>query len=559
MHRLTCTCLNRRHATGWLALALLASQARAQGNVAAPVGRSGLPSLGDAGAMTTLEERKLGDAIIRELYRDPDYIDDPVVGEFVDGIWRRLLAGARARGELPAELDERYAWQVLLGRDRTINAFALPGGYFGLHLGLVGAVATRDELASVLAHEMSHITQRHIPRLLGQQSRQAPWMIAAMVLGAIAASKNPQAGAALAVGGQAAVIQQQLNFSRDMEREADRIGYGIMTQAGYAPQGFVGMFEKLQAASRINDNGDWPYLRSHPLTTQRIADMQQRQQGLVRPDAPAAPHAPAASAPTPGASPELPETVVRASRPAPAPDLEALLIAARARVLGRPGVDVLRAWAGEHAQPGFGAQPLPRRAAALYAAALAEAQLRDLPKAEALAAQLATLVAGDAPAAQQARLLQAELALQAGQPARALQLLPAAPRPSAADARGQAGRAVLLLRAQAQTQSGQAAQAAGALQTWVSDHPADAGAWQALATAHAAQGQTLRALRAEGEVPMAHMDYAGAVDRWRAAQDFSRQSPGSAADQIEANIVDTRLRAAQEALRQQRLEEAKRR
>ena len=251
--------------------------------------------------------------------------------------------------------------------------------------------------------------------------------------------------------------------------------------------------------------------------------------------------------------------MVRASRPAPAPALEALLIAARARVLGRPGVDVLRAWAGEHAQPGFGAQPLPRRAAALYAAALAEAQLRDLPKAEALAAQLATLVAGDAPAAQQARLLQAELALQAGQPARALQLLPAAPRPSAADARGQAGRAVLLLRAQAQTQSGQAAQAAGALQTWVSDHPADAGAWQALATAHAAQGQTLRALRAEGEVPMAHMDYAGAVDRWRAAQDFSRQSPGSAADQIEANIVDTRLRAAQEALRQQRLEEAKRR
>ena len=306
-----------------------------------PPAPRGLPSLGDAGAMTALEERKLGDAIIRELYRDPDYIDDPIVGEYVDVIWRRLLAGARARGELPAELDERYAWTVLLGRDRTINAFALPGGYFGLHLGLVGVVSSRDELASVLAHEMSHITQRHIPRLLGQQSRQAPWMIAAMVLGAIAASKNPQAGAALAVGGQAAVIQQQLNFSRDMEREADRIGYGIMTQAGYAPQGFVGMFEKLQAASRINDNGDWPYLRSHPLTTQRIADMQQRQQGLVRPDAPAAPRAPAASAPTPGASPELPETVVRANRPAPAPDG----CGGRGRRVSRPG-HALRSFLG---------------------------------------------------------------------------------------------------------------------------------------------------------------------------------------------------------------------
>ena len=506
----------------------------------------GLPSLGDAGDMTPLEERKLGDTIIRELYRDPDYIDDPVVGEYVDGIWRRLLAGARARGELPAELDERYAWQVLLGRDRSINAFALPGGYFGLHLGLVGAVATRDELASVLAHEMSHITQRHIPRLLGQQSRQAPWMIAAMVLGAIAASKNPQAGAALAVGGQAAVIQQQLNFSRDMEREADRIGYGIMTQAGYAPQGFVGMFEKLQAASRINDNGDWPYLRSHPLTTQRIADMQQRQQALGRAGPPAPGQPPAAS--------------TGAERAAPPPDLEALMVSARARVLSRPGVDVLRTWAGEPEHSGFANQPLARRAGPLYAAALSPAQLRDLPRAQALATQLALAVAGDARAARQARLLQAELALQAGQPARVLELLPAAERPAApVDAGSQAGRATLLLRAQAQTRLGHGADAASTLQPWVSDHPRDAGAWQLLAQAYAAQGQALRALRAEGEVPMAHMDYAGAVDRWRAAQDFVRQSPGGAADLVEASIVDTRLRQAQELLRQQQLDEKKRR
>ncbi len=492
-----------------------------------PAGRGGLPSLGDAGAMTPLEERKLGDAIIRELYRDPDYIDDPVVGEYVDGIWRALLDGARARGELTAELDERYAWQVLLGRDRSINAFALPGGYFGLHLGLVGAVVSRDELASVLAHELTHITQRHIPRLLSQQDRHAPLMLAAMVLGAIAASKNPQAGAALAVGGQAAFIQQQLNFSRDMEREADRIGYAVMTQSGFAGQGFVSMFEKLQAASRIDDNGDWPYLRSHPLTTQRIADMQQRQQGLAR------------------AEPRL--------------DLEAVLVAGRARALGRPGVDVLRAWAAEPAQPGFASQPLARRGGALYAAALAQAQLRDLPRAQALAAQLAQAVAGDARAARQARLLQAELALQAGQPDRVLELLPAALHPAGTDAASQAGRAALLLRAQAQVATGQAAEAAGALQTWVSDHPGDAGAWQALAQAHGAQGRTLRALRAEGEVPMARMDYAGAVDRWRAAQDHSRQHPGDNADLIEASIVDTRLRAAQQALKQQQQDEMKRR
>ncbi|MDO5288421.1 MAG: M48 family metalloprotease [Pseudomonadota bacterium] len=532
--RLPCTCLSRRHATGVLAaLSLLPAWALAQPGPAdtSTSARAGLPALGDAGAMTPLQERKLGDAIARELYRDPAYLDDAVLGEYVDGLWRALLAGARARGELPAELAERYAWQVLLGRDASINAFALPGGYFGLHTGLVGAVSTRDELASVLAHEMTHITQRHIPRLLSQQARQTPLLLAAMVLGAIAASKNPQAGSAVMVGGQAALAQQQLNFSRDMEREADRIGYGILTQAGFSPQGFVSMFEKLQNASRINDNGDWPYLRSHPLTTQRIADMQQRQQTLPRQSA--------------------------------TPDVPMQLVAARARVLGRPGVDVLRAWASEPAQAGFASLPLPRRAAALYAGALAQAQLRELPRAQALAAQLAALQAaqptdaGMAHAAALGRLLQAELALQAGDAARALTWLPEGGSPAAAE--GQTGRAALLLRAQALMGAGRASEASTALQAWVATHPHDAGAWQSLAQARHAQGQTLRALRAEGEVPMARMDYAGAVDRWRAAQDHSRRHLGDNAERIEASIIDTRLRAAQEALKQQQEDEIKRR
>jgi predicted Zn-dependent protease len=486
-----------------------------------------LPSLGDAGDMTTLDERKLGDTIARELYRDPDYLDDPITGEYVDGIWRELMAGARARGELTPEMQERFAWKVLLGRDRTINAFALPGGYFGLHTGLVGAVSSRDELASVLAHEMTHITQRHIARMMSQQSRQTPMMLAAMILGAVAATRNPQAGAALAVGGQAAVIQQQINFTRDMEREADRIGYGVMTQSGFAPEGFSSMFEKLQVASRIDDNGDWPYLRSHPLTTQRIADMQQRQRNLGR-------------------------------HTSPPPDTEALMLAARDRVLGRPGVDILRAWAGEPEQAGFAQRPLAERVGALYAAAMAQAELRNLPRAQALAVQLAQAVTGHPRGAHQARLLQAALALRADQPAQTLALLADMRPPSGADPHNQAGRAALLLRTQALIQTGRAADAASALQPWVSDHPTDAGAWQALGQAYGAQGQILRQLRAEGEVPMAHLDYAGAVDRWRAAQDYARQHPGGNADLIEVSIVDARLRQAQELLRQQQKDEKKR-
>lgn len=91
-----------------------------------------------------------------------------------------------------------------------------------------------------------------------QQNRQAPWMVGALILAALAASKSPEMANAVLTGGQALAAQNQLNFSRDMEREADRIGFGVMTQAGFEPSGFVTMFEKLQQASRLNDNGSFP-------------------------------------------------------------------------------------------------------------------------------------------------------------------------------------------------------------------------------------------------------------------------------------------------------------
>ena len=147
------------------------------------VAQAGLPTLGDSSDLTTSAERRLGDRIIRELYRDPDYIDDPILSEYVQSLWQPLMAAARTRGELSPELDERFAWEILLGRDRTVNAFALPGGYLGVHLGLIGVVTTRDELASVLAHELSHVTQRHISRLITQQSKQTPLLLGAMILG----------------------------------------------------------------------------------------------------------------------------------------------------------------------------------------------------------------------------------------------------------------------------------------------------------------------------------------------------------------------------------------
>lgn len=471
--------------------------------------QTGLPTLGDGSELGSSAERRLGDRIVRELYRDPDYIDDPVIADYVQGLWQPLLAAAKARGELSAELAERFAWSVLLGRDRTVNAFALPGGYFGLHLGLIGVTATRDELASVLAHELSHVTQRHVSRLLTRQNRQTPLLLGALVLGALAASRNPDATQALIVGGQALALQNRLNFSRDMEREADRIGYGLMAPAGFAPQGFVSMFDKLQQANRINDNGSWPYLRSHPLTTERIADMQSRS-------------APGQAAAAPPATPEH------------------AMIAARARVLATPGADGLRPLIAQAQGSGFAAQTPVRRAAALYAAALASSRLRDAAAASAAAKELGDLLGDAEPAAQRlTRLLRAEIALAADDADAALALLP--------DGRL---RPELLLRTQALLRLGRAAEAAPALQTWLVDNPRDASAWQLLASVWQAQGQALRAVRAEAEAQAARYDYAAAVDRFKAGQDLARQS-AAALDHIEAAIIDTRLRAVASLLDEQ--------
>src|ERR1035437_7128167 len=310
-----------------------------------------IPTLGDGSELGSAAERRLGDRIAREMYRDPDYIDDPVLMDYVQGIWQPLLAAARARGDLSPELAERFAWELMLGRDRTVNAFALPGGYFGVHLGLLAVVGSRDELASVLGHEMSHVTQRHISRLIAKQGKQTPWLIGAMILGALAASKNADAGNAMMVGGQAVAAQSQLNFSRDMEREADRVGFGVMTQAGFEGQGFISMFDKLQNASRLNDNGAYPYLRSHPLTTERSADMQARQALLA----------------------------VGSTNATLTP--QHAMMVARARVLSNPGVDSLRALIAEADAAGVAALAASPQAGVLYGAALAANQLRDFANA----------------------------------------------------------------------------------------------------------------------------------------------------------------------------------
>ncbi|HSQ72097.1 MAG TPA: M48 family metalloprotease, partial [Rubrivivax sp.] len=239
-----------------------------------------LPALGESASedLSVGAERRIGDQIMAMGRRDPSYFDDPVLLEYTQSMWGSLLAAARQRGDIGAETGDAFSWEIFLLRERSVNAFALPGGYVGVHLGLIALTTARDQLASVLAHELSHVTQRHIARSIAPQQQASLMAIAGLLLAifaAGAAGNADMANAAMA-GGQAAAIQSQLNFSRDMEREADRIGFGILADAGFATAGMGAMFEKMDFASRLNDSGGFPYLRTHPLTVDRISEARSR-------------------------------------------------------------------------------------------------------------------------------------------------------------------------------------------------------------------------------------------------------------------------------------------
>jgi predicted Zn-dependent protease len=235
---------------------------------------TGLPTLGDAARadLSPVLERKLGEEIMNDIRRDPDYLDDDAIIEFLNNFGDNLVSFAPgARGEMNADF---FFFAV---RDPMINAFALPGGFIGVHSQLLISAQNESELASVLSHEIGHVQQRHIARMIGQQKQDALLPLAALLLAALVGKAGGGADAAMGVmmGGQGLAIQRQLNFSRDAEREADRVGFQTMRAAGYDTSGMVAFFKRLQSTTRVY--GEAPaWLSSHPLTGERIADIQAR-------------------------------------------------------------------------------------------------------------------------------------------------------------------------------------------------------------------------------------------------------------------------------------------
>lgn len=233
----------------------------------------GLPELGDASAaaITPADERRLGESIMLEIRRDPSYLDDAEVADYVNNLGRRLTARSDA---------VRQEFEFFVMQDPQINAFALPGGFVGINSGLLLAAQSESEVAGVVGHEVAHVTQRHIARMINQQGQNQLMSIAALAVAILAARSNSQISEAAMVFGQAGVIQNQLNFTRDNEREADRVGLQMLDAAGFDPRGMAVFFERLQRATRIYEGGAPSYLRTHPLTFERIADIQNRVENL---------------------------------------------------------------------------------------------------------------------------------------------------------------------------------------------------------------------------------------------------------------------------------------
>ena len=230
-----------------------------------------LPDLGGSAdaVLSPQAERRLGESIVQDIRsRDPTFIDDPEISEYLGNLGARLTRVASG---------VRYDFDFFVLQDPTINAFALPGGFVFVHTGLIRMADTESELASVLAHEIGHVTQRHISRMFGQQQQMQLPLMAALAAALILGRSRPDLASGAAAAVQAGAVQTQLSYSRDYEREADRVGLQTLEAAGFDGRAMASFFEKLQRATRVSEDSTVPsYMRTHPITTERIVDAENR-------------------------------------------------------------------------------------------------------------------------------------------------------------------------------------------------------------------------------------------------------------------------------------------
>lgn len=230
----------------------------------------GLPDLGESARadLPHYLERRIGEIQMREIrLKEPTYVDDPELSGYLDRLARRLIL---------ASDDPSQETETFVLRDPTLNAFAMPGGFIGVHTGLITATQSESELAGVIAHETAHVTQHHLARQVNSRSEANIYTLLSLAVAVLAARSNSDVAQGALIGGQAAGIQAMLSYSRDFEREADRFGLQRLERAGFDVRGMGAFFERLDKFGRLYENNAPAYLRTHPLTTERMSDIQNR-------------------------------------------------------------------------------------------------------------------------------------------------------------------------------------------------------------------------------------------------------------------------------------------
>ncbi|HIU37498.1 MAG TPA: M48 family metallopeptidase [Candidatus Aphodousia faecigallinarum] len=233
-----------------------------------------LPSMGAVAGteLSPSEEQALGEEMMRQIRGDPAYLNDAETLEYLNRLGYKLVSVSDTH-------TYNFFFYPLI--DHSLNAFAIPGGFIAVHTGLIVAAQNESELAGVIAHEIGHVSQRHIARMIDAQKGNAALTLGSFLLALLAArAGSGDAASALAIGGQAALIQNQLSYSRGAEREADRVGLNSLVKAGFDPKGMENFFMRLQKNNRYYEAAAPAYLLTHPLTVERISDMENRTRQL---------------------------------------------------------------------------------------------------------------------------------------------------------------------------------------------------------------------------------------------------------------------------------------
>ncbi|WOB76975.1 M48 family metalloprotease [Achromobacter xylosoxidans] len=459
----------------------------------------GLPSMGAASSadLSPALERSLGEAIMSQGRRDPTYVDDPELSQYLTTMGRKLAAFS------PGAVPDVEMFGV---RDPEINAFAMPGGFIGVNTGLIVSSGSESELAAVLAHEIGHVVQRHIARGMTQQSQNSMVMLASLAGALLAALAGGGGNLAMGVAafGQAAAINRQLGFSRDAEREADRAGFTMLTKAGYDAQGMAQMFARLMNASRLNEGaGGGSWASTHPLSIERMSDVQNRVRSLP------------------------------VSRHVDSDDF--WYIRAKMRVVqGRDAVSLRTA--GQQLQDEAQALSGVRRSAAYYGLALQAFQRNSLDEAE---RQLAQAQADGRDSPQMARLA-VDIALARKDNRRAQDLAQAATR------RWPEQRALGIAYATALQANGRHAEAQDYLRAkikqWGSDEPS---LYQMLAQSEERTGKPVQARRDLAR-------YYVMTGAFAAAESQLQQARGMSSDFYEQSQIDVQIKEVKDKLAEER-------